>query len=424
MSAVLLFPDLIQRPALAESGADFQKEIRPLLENYCTKCHSANRKKGGVDLSRFLGSGAVHSDPKTWETTLAQVRDRNMPPEDKPQPTPEERDRLAVWIESALEAVDESKLPKDPGRYVLHRLSRLEYNNTVRDLFGVNTRPADKFPPDGGGGGGFDNNAATLFIPPVLMERYIAAKKHIFDRQTKKDVAIIGVDDALSDALAKEMRALKRQCVIPIGTTGKLASGVHVTNGLLINSFALREESGDLRGIKSLQGAHNWQNAAAAYAACFAHGLSHAQIMGAMQSYPGLKHRMQWLGEINGVQYVNDSKATNADAAEKALMTYDHIYWIAGGVAKEGGIEPLQAYFPKIKHTYLIGEAAPTFAKTLKGMNVTMSGTLEAAFAQAVKDAPKGSAIVLSPACASFDQYPNFEVRGDAFIALYEKQKG
>lgn len=256
------------------------------------------------------------------------------------------------------------------------------------------------------------------------MQRYIAAKKHIFDRQTKRDVAIIGVDDELSDALAKEMRATKKQCVIPIGTKGKLASGIHVTGGILTNSFALMEHAADLRSIKALQGEHNWQNAAAAYAACFAHGLNHEQITSAMQSYPGLKHRMQWLGEIGGVQFVNDSKATNADAAEKALKTYDHIYWIAGGVAKEGGIAPLAPYFPKIKHAYLIGEAAADFAGTLKGNTpVTQSGTLEAAFAQAVKDAPKGSAIVLAPACASFDQYPNFEVRGDAFIALYEKQK-
>lgn len=255
------------------------------------------------------------------------------------------------------------------------------------------------------------------------MERYIAAKKHIFDRQTKKDVAVIGVDDVLSDAIAKEMRALKRQCVIPIGTTGKLASGVHVTGGILSNSFALMEYSADLRSIKALQGQHNWQNAAAAYAACFAHGLSHDQIAGAMQSYPGLKHRMQWLGEIDGVQFVNDSKATNADAAEKALMTYEHIYWIAGGVAKEGGIESLRKYFPKVKHAYLIGEAAEQFGITLHGTPVTVSKTLDVAFAQAVKDAPKGSAIVLAPACASFDQYPNFEARGDAFIALFEKAK-
>jgi UDP-N-acetylmuramoylalanine--D-glutamate ligase len=251
------------------------------------------------------------------------------------------------------------------------------------------------------------------------MERYIAAKKHIFARQGKKDVAIIGVDDAQSDALAKEMRALKQQCVIPVSAKQKLASGVYVRGGILANGFALVEQGGDLRAIKALQGEHNWQNAAAAYAACFAFGLGHDVIMAAMQSYPGLKHRMQWLGEVGGVQFVNDSKATNADAAEKALKTYDTIYWIAGGVAKEGGIAPLRDYFPKIRRSYLIGEAAPAFAETLAGQDVVQAGTLDAAFAQAVADAPAGSAIVLSPACASFDQYPNFEARGDAFIALF-----
>lgn len=256
------------------------------------------------------------------------------------------------------------------------------------------------------------------------MERYVAAKKHIFDRQTKRDVAILGVDDPLSEELCKQMRATKKQCVIPVSAKTKLASGVFVAQAMLKNTFALVEPMGDLRQIKSLQGEHNWQNAAAAYAACFAQGLTHEQIMGAMQSYPGLKHRMQWLGEINGVQFVNDSKATNADAAEKALKTYDNIYWIAGGVAKEGGIASLAPYFSKIRKAYLIGEAAASFEKTLKGnVETAMCGTLEKAFAAAMQDAPKGSAIVLSPACASFDQYPNFEVRGDAFLALVEGLK-
>ena len=256
------------------------------------------------------------------------------------------------------------------------------------------------------------------------MERYIAAKKHIFDRQGKKDVAVIGVDDAASERLAKEMRALKRQCVIPIGTREKLASGVHVAAGILTNRFALMEQSADLRGIKALQGEHNWQNAAAAYAACFARGLTHEQIVGAMQSYPGLAHRMQWLGEIGGVHYVNDSKATNADAAEKALKTYDDIYWIAGGVAKEGGIGSLGPYFPKIRKAYLIGEAAGDFRQVLEGTTeLALCGTLEAAFAQASAEAPAGSAVLLSPACASFDQYANFEQRGDAFIALFEARR-
>ncbi|PZP86830.1 MAG: UDP-N-acetylmuramoyl-L-alanine--D-glutamate ligase [Azospirillum brasilense] len=255
------------------------------------------------------------------------------------------------------------------------------------------------------------------------MERYVAAKQHIFDRQKKADVAVLGVDDATSEQVAKEMRAAKQQCVIPISTRSKLASGIEVRDGILTNRFALTEPTGDLRSIKALQGEHNWQNAAAAYAACFAHGLAHDAIMQAMQSYPGLKHRMQWLGEIAGVTFVNDSKATNADAAEKALRTYDNIYWIAGGVAKEGGIEPLRAYFPKICRTYLIGEAAPTFAQTLNGQDVVQAGTLAEAFARAVADAPAGSAIVLSPACASFDQFANFEVRGDAFIALVDAHR-
>ena len=191
------FPFPIQADSTA--GSNFQKDIRPLLETYCTKCHSPSRKKGGVDLSRFLDSGAVHTDPKTWETTLAQVRDRNMPPENKPQPSAEERDRLVTWIEGALDTMDDAKLPKDPGRYVLHRLSRLEYNNTIRDLFGVNTRPADKFPPDAGGGGGFDNNAATLFIPPVLMERYLAAAGDILNEAKPEAIFVTQVAKGISE---------------------------------------------------------------------------------------------------------------------------------------------------------------------------------------------------------------------------------
>lgn len=164
-----------------ESLAGAHKELQPLLESYCLKCHNTAKAKAGVNLEKFRGIDSVTYDPKTWETVLAQLRDRTMPPENKPQPTDEQRDQLVTWIEKALQNLDESKLPKDPGRAVLHRLSQLEYNNTIRDLFGVDTRPADKFPPDGGGGGGFDNNAATLFIPPVLMERYLEAAGDILD---------------------------------------------------------------------------------------------------------------------------------------------------------------------------------------------------------------------------------------------------
>lgn len=237
------------------------------------------------------------------------------------------------------------------------------------------------------------------------MDNYIAAKMHIFDRMDMDDVAVIGVDDAESARIAD---ALKGPRVVKISSRDAVAK--------------------ELKTVKSLQGAHNHQNAAAAYAACVASGCEHAEIITAMQNYPGLDHRMQWLGEIAGVQYVNDSKATNADAAEKALLTYDNVYWIIGGVAKEGGIEPLEKYFGKIRHAYLIGEAANDFARTLEGkVAYTQCGTLEKAFAVATDDAKragvKGAAVLLSPACASFDQYPNFEVRGQAFVKLFEALK-
>jgi UDP-N-acetylmuramoylalanine--D-glutamate ligase len=262
------------------------------------------------------------------------------------------------------------------------------------------------------------------------MENYVAAKEHIFDRQTPQDVAIMGVDDATSEALARLMLAAKKQRVIPVSVTQKVGNGVEVEHATL-RARAFGNDSADLSPMRALQGEHNWQNAAAAYAACAVNGCVHADIIAAMQTYPGLPHRMQWLGVINGVTYVNDSKATNADAAEKALKTYDNIHWILGGVAKEGGIESLTRYFPKIRHAYLIGEAAPDFAKTLEGhVPYTHCGTLDKAFEAATKAAmgeglksASMCSVVLAPACASFDQFANFEVRGAAFIALTDALK-
>lgn len=260
------------------------------------------------------------------------------------------------------------------------------------------------------------------------MENYVAAKKHIFERMEKADVAIIGVDDGWSESIAREVIASKRQCVIPISGQQSIHNGVFVTKGVLNNHFGLREVTGDIRAVKSLRGAHNGQNAAASYAACLVNGCTHEAIIATMQTYAGLAHRMQWLGDIAGVQFVNDSKATNADAAEKALLTYDSIYWIIGGVAKEGGIEPLAKYFPKVRHAYLIGGAADDFAKTLDGhVRYTHCGTLENAFAaascDALRDGIKHAVVLLSPACASFDQFANFEVRGEMFAALFEALK-
>jgi UDP-N-acetylmuramoylalanine--D-glutamate ligase len=278
------------------------------------------------------------------------------------------------------------------------------------------------------------NTALLLNISPDhldhhgSMENYVAAKQHIFDRMDSDDVAIIGVDDAMSEAICRTMLYETELLVLPIAASCTVTHGVYWDNGKLHNTLNDSEVVGDISAVKSLQGEHNGQNAAAAYAACLVNGCTHTDIMRAMQFYAGLAHRMEWLGEVNGVQFVNDSKATNADAAEKALKTYDDIYWIIGGVAKEGGIEPLAKYFPKIRHAYLIGEAATDFAKTLEGkVSYTPCGTLGKAFAAAVADAYQHTqskpAVLLSPACASFDQFVNFEVRGAAFVKLFEALK-
>ena len=255
------------------------------------------------------------------------------------------------------------------------------------------------------------------------MEQYIDAKRHIFDRMEAEDVAIVGIDDATSEIICRTMLDEKVQRVIPISVTQTAGNGIYVKHGILTNK--LDGVEADISDITSLRGEHNWQNAAAAYAACLVNGCAHEDIIRAMHTYPGLAHRMEFLGSINGVQFVNDSKATNADAAEKALKTYDDIYWIIGGVAKAGGIEPLAKYFPKVRHAYTIGEAAHDFEQTLTGhVAVTHCATLEKAFAAASADAMKAGAapavVLLSPACASFDQFANFEVRGQAFVKLFD----
>ena len=153
------------------------KETPPtaLLETYCFKCHGAEKPKGNLNLSLFKDAAAFQRDPKTLRKVLSQVKEKDMPPEGKPAPKPEEHARLLAFLERTLATLDYDKMPRDPGRVVLHRLSRTEYNLTIRDLLGVDTKPAEKFPADGGGGAGFDNNADTLFIPPILMEKYLEA---------------------------------------------------------------------------------------------------------------------------------------------------------------------------------------------------------------------------------------------------------
>ncbi len=251
------------------------------------------------------------------------------------------------------------------------------------------------------------------------MQHYADVKSRMFAKQTADQVALIGVDDEWCVGIADRLSVQK---VRRVSVRRDLADGISAPEGVLYdkqNGATLQVV--DLRDMPALQGRHNWQNAAMAYGVGQALGLSVSQITSAMKSFPGLAHRMQEIARVDGVAFINDSKATNADAAEKALATYDNIYWIAGGIAKSGGIEPLAPYFPRITKAYLIGVAAKDFAATLgKQVDHVITETLDHAVVAAARDAiadQRGNAVVLlSPACASFDHYKNFEVRGDAFI--------
>ncbi|HYD66792.1 UDP-N-acetylmuramoyl-L-alanine--D-glutamate ligase [Azospirillum sp.] len=273
--------------------------------------------------------------------------------------------------------------------------------------------------------------AVLLNITPDHLDRhggmngYIAAKKLIFHRQTKPRTAVIGVDDGICRKIYEELTAAGDQHVWPISAEGRAPGGVYAQDGWLIDDTEGRAERvADLANFPTLLGRHNWQNAAAAFAACKAAGVPPAAIVAAMKTFPGLAHRQQLVRTIGGVRFVNDSKATNADAAEKALATFDPIYWILGGQAKETGLDGLDGYMGRVRHAFLIGEASDKFATWLKARNVpvTACGTLDVAVRQAaalaLKEKRAGAAVLLSPACASWDQFPNFEVRGETFATL------
>lgn len=248
------------------------------------------------------------------------------------------------------------------------------------------------------------------------MEGYIAAKKRIFHRQTRPRAAIVGVDDPICRAIHDELARIDDQVVIPISAEGPAPGGVWAEDGRLFDNGTPVLE---LARAERLPGKHNWQNIAASWAAAKHLGVQPAQIAAATATFPGLAHRQELVDTIGGVRWINDSKATNADATEKALACYDDIWWIAGGRPKEGGIASLEPYFPRIRHAYLIGEAAADFARALDGkVPWTISGTLANAVAAARAAARPGGVVLLSPACASFDQFANFEARGDAFRDL------
>jgi len=254
------------------------------------------------------------------------------------------------------------------------------------------------------------------------MENYVAVKKRILLNQGKGDTAVVGVDDAWCQQICTEITASNRRTIVPISARRAMGRGVYALQGMLYDATGERvAEIADLTRAASLPGRHNWQNAAAAYAAARALGISEADAVDGLMTFPGLAHRMETVGTIGRVRFVNDSKATNADAARQALSSYPKVYWIAGGQPKAGGIDSLDDLFGGVIKAYLIGEAQDEFASTLEGRAAYVkSGDMESAVRAAFADARasgEDAVVLLSPACASFDQFTDFEDRGEAFRA-------
>jgi len=261
------------------------------------------------------------------------------------------------------------------------------------------------------------------------MENYAALKMLVPASVEPGGTAVIGVDDRYTrEAAARIERAGKK--VVHVSVLGPLRDGFYAEGSRILRATGGKAfPVTQLAGIGSLRGAHNAQNAACAVAACLALGLDLPEIQKGLTSFPGLAHRMQQVGRKGNVLFVNDSKATNADSAAKALASFGDIFWIAGGKQKTGGIESLAEFFPRIRKAYLIGEAADEFAKTLEGkapfeINDVLSAAVDAAARDAAATGLKEPVVLLSPACASFDQYPNFEVRGKAFTDLVQAIPG
>jgi UDP-N-acetylmuramoylalanine--D-glutamate ligase len=261
------------------------------------------------------------------------------------------------------------------------------------------------------------------------MAHYAEVKERLVAGVPSNGTAVIGVDDDWCRAIADRLAQAGKR-VVRISVHRELPDGIYVANGRIMRATpAGVTPIAELGGIGSLRGQHNAQNAACAAAAALALGLEPPAIQAGLRSFPGLAHRMEELGRRGAVLYVNDSKATNADSAAQALACFSDIFWIAGGKPKTGGIESLNGFFPRIRKAYLIGEAAGEFAATLSpGVPYEIDGTLDKALAAATRDAEASTVpepvVLLSPACASFDQYRNFEIRGDAFRDLVRALPG
>jgi UDP-N-acetylmuramoylalanine--D-glutamate ligase len=268
------------------------------------------------------------------------------------------------------------------------------------------------------------------------MSEYIAIKKNIFKHQTKNDYAIIGIDNDNSRLVFESLKndINFKGNLIPISTKKIGKQGVAVIEGVIYNSIESKVSKFQLGDI-FLKGEHNAQNIAVAFAICYCYlkqknllaEISELKIIEAIRLFKGLKHRIELVGKINNINFINDSKATNAESSENALKIYDNIYWILGGKAKEGGIEILTPYFSKVKQAYLIGEASDNFADLLAKNQVKfkkcydLKNAITIAYEDAKLDDLSIKNILLSPACASYDQWKNFEERGDFFIKTFNQ---
>lgn len=303
------------------------------------------------------------------------------------------------------------------GRGVLDLEPAQDGENVVLELSSYQTDLARALAPD---------IAVFLNLSADHLDRhggkggYFAAKRRLF-AEGGPEKSIIGVDEPEGRYLANQIRQdFGGDPVIAISVGRKLQGGgwsVFARKGFLAEWRKGRQVSAiDLRSIQGLPGAHNHQNACAAYAVCRVLGLGPKTIEQALQCYPGLPHRSQIIAQKNGVTFVNDSKATNADAAEKALLAFENIHWIVGGRSKEGGIAGIASLFDRVKKAYLVGEAAKDFAQQLGETAFEHSGTIAQAVKSAYRCAEPGDVVLLAPACASFDQFTSFEARGDTFM--------
>ncbi len=324
-----------------------------------------------------------------------------------------------------LEAGRPAQLAGNIGRGVLDLDPPVDGGVVVLELSSYQTELARALTPD---------IAVFTNLTPDHLDRhgglggYFAAKRRLF-AEGGPDRAVIGVDEPEGQFLAGQLsEGPVDDRVIRVSSGTKLTGpGWHVfaRKGYLAEYRKGRQAGSiDLRAIKGLPGAHNHQNACAAYAACRSVGLAPRTIEAALHSYPGLPHRSQIIAEAGGITYVNDSKATNVDSALKALMAFERVRWICGGLEKEGGLAALSPALGRVAKAYVIGREAAGFAVQLDGVEAEVCTTMETAVTHAIADAQSGETVLLAPAAASFDQYDNFEQRGDDFACLVRAAVG